>query len=463
METTVLVLLWGLLLSLLGGGSGPTPTPTPPPTPAPTPTDERWAAWIERQPGVELLDPETFLTLEEAAHHVVRADDEASARAFLGALEEAAPAETPMRQSLVVHLVLGDDDARSALRFVPHHTSPEAISALVEPLPSTAHLRLIGHHEEVVTDPHHQGPQPFESAPDVRYFATDLAAAAREATAPSGFAVSVVEREYGTRGPESGAMLGVPVNAYADPTDQAELRRWAEALALARELPAPPGGVLGYTLGFADRTAALEAAKALPDDFPLAITTQPGQHTFHLHPEREWPVESPSRAELIGWIDAHPEARMSTIGGVDLTFDDVAPCEAFLDAPPAWTGVVQLACPTVEGGKILVRDSLDRLPALHAQLLPVAGGDGRVSWYEEAHRAFIHEGDDLDAQIRAARALGWEGEFRIDLTGKPGQGERRGASIEFLSTATGEATEPKGAVAGERAELLERWNATATS
>lgn len=430
-----------------------------PPTvldPGPPPENpSKWVDWLDDQPGVTTLDDGPRLPWERAEVRAVRVDDAEAAVALAETLEALDAGTAP-----VVAMVLDIDGARSELRYVAGATPAESLEALASPMPTGATLRAIGYPAESwVAD--YVGPVPLESVSDVRYFADTLLPTALEVTAPEGYTVSVSTGEFGEGG-DHVQQLGGNIDEQNWETAWPEFRALADGLEVAMELEQPPVDVSHDVIRFRQRAAAVAAAQQL-EDTPFTISTVRGNHAFYLYPEREWEASSPTRDELIAFADANEDAHIETIGGVEVEYTDVDACDGFLDDLPAWTGSISLVCPTDGGGFFRVRDDLARLPQTVEELAPVIGGSGGVHWYPDQPKVAIWEGGDLEAQIRAFRALGWTGEAEVRLRGLARTSpDGRAATIEFRSTPTGKATDVDGSQAGQRGELVALWDSTAT-
>lgn len=428
--------------------------------PAEKPTQEesgRWQEWLDDQPGVTTLDDDRRLLWERVEVRTVRVDDAEAAVALAESLEALDAGTAP-----VVAMVLDIDGARSELRYVAGATPAESLEALASPMPTGATLRAIGYPAESwVAD--YVGPVPLESVADVRYFADTLLPTALEVSAPEGYTVSVTTGEFGEGG-DHVQQLGGNIDEQHWETTWPEFRALAEGLEVAMELEQPPVDVSHDVIRFRGRAAAVAAAQQLGDT-PFTISTMRGDHSFYLEPERAWASSSPTRAELLAFAHEHEEVHVGTIGGVELEYAQPAACEDFLDDIPAWTGTITLECATPSGGFIRARTAVSELPQLFEDLQPVVGDSGGgIHWYPDQVTGSLWDGGDLDAQIRAFRQLGWSGDAQLTLVGAPREGgERWGASVGFSSTPTGKATGVDGSREGQRGELIEAWDATATS
>lgn len=426
--------------------------------PADPPTHEetgRWQEWLDEQPGITTLDEEPRLPWHSGPQAVVRADDAQAVESLVEALEQEPD------EGLAVAIVVDIDGARSELRHLPHLTPAESVEALLAPMPEGVRLRAIGYPAERwwIDD----GPLPKEAVLDIRYFADDILPAALELTAPDDHSVSVTDGDFGETGDDV-RQLGGNVDEQHWRTMWPEFRELAEAFDVAMGLEQPPADVSHDVIRFRQRAAAVAAAQQL-EDTPFTISTVRGDHSFYLYPERGWRPSSPSRDELIVFAHEHEDAHIGTIDGIEVEYADPAACDGFLDDLPAWSGTITLDCATPSGGFIRARSEVAELPQLFDDLQPVVGDSGGgIRWYPDAVQGSLWEGGDLDAQIRAFRELGWTGEVDLTLIGAPRDGDERwGAKVDFRSTPTGKATGVQGSRAGQRGELVEAWDATATS
>lgn len=415
----------------------------------------RWQEWFGDQPGITLLEEGPRLPWLIGPQVVVRANDAQAVHSLVEELEQLPD------EKLAVAIVIDIDGARSELRYLPHYTPAESVEALLAPMPEGVRLRAVGYPAErwMVDD----APLPSEAVLDIRYFADDILPVALDLTAPDDHSVSVSDGDFGDSGDEV-QQLGGNVDEHHWTTMFPEFRALAEGLDAAMSLDSPPASVGYDVIRFQHRAAAINAAQQLGDT-PLTISTKRGDHSLYLRSPQRWPEAAPTRDEVIAFASEHEEVRVGTIGGVELGYADPETCAGFLADVPDWDGAIELDCPTPSGGFILVRESVAALPQLFDDLKPVAGDSGGgVHWYPDSVKGTLWEGGDLASQIRALRALGWNGEAQLSLTGASTEpGDRWGSNVGFRSTPTGKATDVDGSTAGQRGELIEAWDATATS
>lgn len=426
--------------------------------PAEKPTHEasvRWQEWFGDQPGITLLEEEPRLPWVIGPQVVVRANDAQAVESLVEELEQLPD------EKLAVAIIIDIDGARSELRYIPHSTPVESVEALLAPMPEGVRLRAVGYPAELwmVDD----APLPTEAVLDVRYFADDILPVALELTAPDDHTVSVSDGDFGDTGDEV-QQLGGNVEEHHWTTTFPEFRALAEGLDAAMSLDSPPTAVGYDVIQFQHRASAITAVQQLGDT-PLTISTKRGDHSLYLSSAQRWPAAAPARDEVIAFASEYEEVRVGTIGTVELEYTDAEACAGFLDDVPDWDASIELDCPTPNGGFILVRASVAALPQLVDDLKPVAGDSGGgVHWYPDSAKGTLWEGGDLASQIRALRALGWNGEAQLSLTGASTEPDDRwGANVSFRSTPTGKATDVDGSTAGQRGELIEAWDATASS
>ena len=416
--------------------------------------DGPWVDFMNEQPGITVLPENPMKGPERAPRIAVQAEGEAAVRGLVEALEtETTPGPD---DSAVVTIVVGEEGARSMLRFVPHHTAPEAVETLLEPVEAPIVERIIGQrsrHPRFVD----QGPEDFESFPTVVHFAEgDLVDAARAVVAPEGFSTEVIMRDSGN---DEDSFGWASVDHPTLETTAADVHALADDLALARELPEPPVSMTGTSLTFDSREAVLAAAEALPESITATLSHQGPVIGTTIGPTAMFD-DTPTRADLIAFAKDHPEAVVGdNIERAGIHFEDIADCQSFLTEPPQWTSAFELSCGSPSGKRVVVEHELPVILEAMPVYLDSIRGDGRIVRRMDDSMDIIG-GENLDQMIRVVRQIGWEGESAIRL--QHGTADKVKVRAMFRSTEDGPATEVRGRRYKRMDEVIAMWDATAS-